>query len=257
MENKNVLTVAQCNLLHHVPYEKYNKGTRMSELDRDFRFHDYFDALVQSDVLALQEWALDDNDKASLRFQALIRDLYEVHEFRQNSYMGCAIAVNTDDFSVLQVWRHNFKCGNGFVCVVITQEFGNGEPIGIISMHLPFGKLEESLAEVRAFQDLHSGISKWVICGDCNSNKVDVMLKSLKDLASANTLHIPTHRSGSDRHEEYDFVFHSTDLCLTKPLAVIPEKFDDLLSHTVPQVFTNKTFFSDHAILRASFKIMA
>ncbi len=228
----------------------------MSKSERDVRFQDYLDPFIQSDVLTFQEWALDENDEASLRFQAYICEFFEVHQFRQNSYMGCAIAVNTNNFRVLQVWRHTFKCGNGFVCVVITRASGSGVPIGIISMHLPFGKLEESLVEVRAFQDLHSDISKWIICGDCNSNKVDVMLKSLKDLASANTLHIPTHRSGSDLHVEYDFVFHSTDLCLTKPLAVIPEKFEELLSHTVLQVFTDKTFFSDHAIMRASFEIM-
>lgn len=248
-ETANSLVVVQCNLLHHIPYQKYSKQTCLTPQFRAQAMMQSLEHISGADLLTLQEWSLE-LEPASAAFQQAIRAHYFVTEFGQNEYMGCCIAVNLKRFEVCETYKNRFVPAphNGFVCCIL-RDRSTHTKIGVVSMHLPFGQLERSLSEISGFIASQKHAT-WIVCGDCNSDRLGTMLRELPGFHTANTARMPTHRSGSDEYQEHDFILHSTNVKMEKPLFVYPDSFHNLLSHNVEQVPTASLFSSDHALLR-------
>ena len=132
--------------------------------------------------------------------------------------------------------------------------------IGVASLHCSFGKgkaaaeLAKAVALIRGHFHF-SRCARWLLCGDFNTDAKQQLLETLGPTwTEANEANVPTHRSGRDAHVQYDHIVYTTPQLGLVDFAVQPQQFEQLISHHVDQRRdAPPPFFSDHAILRATF----
>jgi len=267
---------------------------RDQQFDAAFRKeHEFKDA----NILCLQEWPYSDPEQA-FNAKSLFQTIPENYDFFRISlarpgrdgvcmfYNGFPMERLTDvQLGEGKDPRYKFKTkyekNKGVLFANLTLK--DDIKVTIISGHF-YGSFndvvtkdfKDQLEIIQEFSENSANVSsKVVICGDFNSNNVDLIKKYFPDNKGWQEVHNwdikkCTHRSGydskdekendeqkkhSDRFVRYDFMIYK-DLQLTAPATIDPKTNDQLISHTVDQSANPPEFFSDHAVLRGKFGLI-
>lgn len=242
-------------------------------------FRDAFNDVQEfkgADILCFQEWPYKDPEPFKNRvevstfgFEPTAYKFFDLDSWKyrlDGTRIGCKISLVSQ---VSEPYGEGFKQldskgvlqpGNKGFCF-IKFKFA-GTDIGIITGHFGFGDelLKTHLTNITNYIAWKSGLKKWIICGDFNSDKnYQIIQESFKPSDGwkeiqdweANEL---THRTGEDEYKDYDYMIYKGVELNEKP-SIFPKSLDQLLSHNTNQSSNPPRYFSDHAILRATFGI--
>jgi hypothetical protein len=275
------LKVASLALMREWRYR--NQGTRnkqssvrMEAQARDTLMADALDdpsLFGDCDVICLQEW--DRKDKAFRSFRERLSPRYQLEQLPDK----LLVAFDTTKWAFVSVFKQTFegdpKCG--FVVAMLRRAGTPADPqadapatVGVVSAMLPRSKMggkgpneraAEGLAAVATFIGKQPHMC-WVVAGQTShadrSSLEAVFAHEGLAFTEANPELRPTVQPHSRPSDVWaDMLFYSDNLALTQPLHLHPAALDDLLPFRpkVEVAITERTFFSDHALLQATFRL--
>lgn len=219
---------------------------------------------ASSDIIAMQEYPIDADSSENARLHtALSKNGYKTFVQPQSVRFGVALSYRESAFTLLASEGFSFQVAKENACAIQVLQAADGCTVCIATVHLPFKAPFDAVAEAGArVKQMCTTYkcSSWLICGDFNNNSVEKFRSVLQTATGEKTVleandskAFATHCSGSDKHERYDFMFYSGPSLKQKSCLVNPQEYEQLLSHKRQQDFSSVKFFSDHAVLRASF----
>ncbi len=255
-------TVASCNVLQQSAYEKHPiKGTDPKLMqDLTLRQH-YFDEspLVKNtpDIIALQEYYENDSPNINLS-----TDLFYVQQ--QN---GLYLASNKNIFNLQAEGSIFFETTTaenfGFLYQILTPIQNPQKTVGIINAHLrgstPAPGNAAYIKFIAHLIEKNPHTNQWIIMGDFNSQYDGTTLQKWIDenkltVRSTETTNYDNNQKGKNKLVKFDYIL-SKNIQRSND-TVYPntqQQMARLLTHSNKDA--TRDYFSDHAILMATFTI--
>jgi hypothetical protein len=197
----------------------------------------------------------------------------------QTTYDGLLMYINTAKFDIISYEFKTILAHQKLLTTILRTKNESKILIGVITAHFPFIKNDvnqQALHMIQAEILNHPNVTYWIVCGDFNydildstyhrylnknkfnrltsffpnfNNNVMLLAKSVN-----NDYLLPPTAFGAPGHFEFDdYVFFSNNF-KNVYATIFPENPDTLLKHN-GQDPQQKSYFSDHAIIRVEFEL--
>jgi hypothetical protein len=285
-------TIATCNVLFHPYYQTYFKGDKKNpqEFVAIATRLEAFEASLQNphalgnlDIICFQEW-----DYTNVAWETLLKKYYPDLDYwhikdKKATHDGVYTVINRSKFSymykgdpfVRNLKKESTKEFCWILLEIIEPSFKKtpSAMLGIINAHLPHASFDpidfkHSLQQIVQKYSEHISAG-WIVCGDFNFNILDVnndyknlqlyfnsaMWTSSFEQEQSN----PSATSYANGAQYNDYIFYKKRHLNLVNIFHFPIGVTDLIKHTPAKKgdgpWYSKTYFSDHAIVRATFEI--